>query len=155
MLHGSLLDASTHSPFLGHPTWQKAIAWLQAMPANIALGTHELEGEKMFASVQSYETQAREACRFESHQAHIDIQYTISGAELIDWCLRGLLRPDGGFANDVQFWFPPEGGYTSLLQSAGRFSIFFPEDAHRPKVQVGKTGLVTKVVIKIHRSLLD
>jgi YhcH/YjgK/YiaL family protein len=36
-----------------------------------------------------------------------------------------------------------------VTQSVGRFSIFFPNDAHRPKVIHGQPTLIRKVVIKI------
>ena len=153
MLHGSLLDFGTYAAFTGHPVWQTALGWLRSLPRDIADGTYEISGPEMRASVQSYETQARELCRFESHVDFIDIQFTISGVEGIDWSPRSLLEKEGAFGNDVQFWRPPADGYTTLLQSAGRFAVFFPEDAHRPKVQSGQSAPVKKVVIKIHRSL--
>jgi YhcH/YjgK/YiaL family protein len=87
-------------------------------------------------------------CRFESHREHIDIQYTIAGIETIDWIPRDALSPDGPFGNDVQFWHPTD-DYTPITQAAGRFSIFFPSDAHRPKVIHGQAIRIRKVVIKI------
>jgi YhcH/YjgK/YiaL family protein len=112
------------------------------------LGTYELEGPTLHASVQEYTTQERQSCRLESHREHIDIQYTIAGFETIDWIPREALSPEGPFGNDVQFWFPAT-DYTPITQSVGRFSIFFPSDAHRPKVIHGQPTLIRKVVIKI------
>ena len=153
MLHGFLADPGTYNTLLVHPVWGRALEWLRVLPADIALGKHAIIGEDMYATVQEYDTVAREAARFESHREHVDLQYTISGTEGIDWCPRGELEPDGPFANDVQFWLPPATPLVTLIQSPGRFSVFYPSDAHRPKVDVGG-GRVRKLVIKVHLKLL-
>lgn len=153
MLHGSLAEPGTYDTLLVHPAWRRALGWLRALPADISLGRHEIIGQDMFASVQEYETVERAAARFESHREHVDLQYTICGLDGIDWCPRGELEPDGPFANDVQFWLPPAAPVTTLVNSPGRFAIFYPSDAHRPKVNVGG-GHVRKLVIKVHLKLL-
>lgn len=156
MLHASLSDPGTWMPFLGgHRVWMRSLEWLRKLTPETPLGTYEIDGPKWHASVQEYVTLERPACRFESHQDHIDIQYTISGSEYIDWREREGLRPDGPFANDVQFWLSPEESGASLHQIPGRFSIFLPSDAHRPKVADLRPAPVRKVVIKIHRSLFE
>lgn len=155
MLQGKLSDTGTYDTLLSaSPAWSRALEWLRTVTPATPLGTHELDGARMFASVQEYQTQARSACRFESHRDHVDIQYTIVGRETIDWIDRGCLAEEGPFENDVQFWKPPESGFSALDQSEGRFSIFFPADAHRPKVAVDAPAHIRKVVVKIHRSLL-
>ncbi|MBN9692319.1 MAG: YhcH/YjgK/YiaL family protein [Verrucomicrobia bacterium] len=154
MLHGHLTDPGTYAFLTAHPTWQQAFAWLHGLRSDIALGEYEILGRDMFASVQEYATLARHEARFESHEAHIDIQYTLKGVEGIDWIPRSALQPDGPFGNDVQFWLPPPEPVTTLAQSAGRFAIFFPSDAHRPKVRLPGHDRVRKLVIKIHQRLL-
>lgn len=149
MLHASLGSQETWSPFLrSSPVWTRCLDWLKTLTPETPLGNHELDGPSLYASVQEYTTQGRELCRFESHREHIDIQYTIAGIETIDWIPREALSPDGPFGNDVQFWHPAA-DYTPITQAAGRFSIFFPGDAHRPKVIHGQPAHVRKVVIKI------
>ena len=156
MLHATLNDPGTWMTLLGHhQVWLRSLDWLQKLTPETPLGTYEISGAKWFAMVQTYETLQRDSCRFESHEEHIDIQYTISGSEVIDWVDRGMLQADGVFANDVQFWLPPlNGAYSSLLQSPGRLAIFLPSDAHRPKVNNPQNVNIRKVVIKIHRSLI-
>ncbi len=153
MLHGFLADPGTYDPLPTHPTWNRALEWLRVLPADIALGHYELAGPEMFASVQEYDTVDRAVARFESHREHVDLQYTIRGTEGIDWCPRSELEPTGPFANDVQFWLPPPAPWVTLVQSPGRFAVFYPSDAHRPKVSLG-FGPVRKLVIKIPLKLL-
>lgn len=154
MLHGDLHDPGTYAALTAHPTWQRAFDWLRTLAPDVALGEVELQGRDLFAIIQEYPTLARHEARFESHEAHIDLQYTLSGGELIDWIPRGTLQPDGPFANDVQFWLPPPEPVTALIQTAHRFAIFFPSDAHRPKVRLAGHDRVRKLVIKVHQRLL-
>ena len=154
MLHASLHEPDAYEPLLGHPVWRRALDWLRALPPDLALGTHEIVGQDMFASVQEYDTVDRAVARFESHREHVDLQYTLAGEEGIDWCPRGELSPDGAFAHDVQFWLPPTAPFTTLRNAPGRFAIFYPGDAHRPKVNVG-VARVRKLVIKVHCRLLQ
>ena len=115
------------------------------------MGRYDLEKDLIYGMVQEYTTLPREQCRFESHREHVDLQYTILGEEFIDWIDRDSLQPEGPFENDVQFWKSPEGPVTALHQPPGRFAIFHPADAHRPKVRVREGALVKKVVIKVSR----
>ena len=156
MIHGSLHAPTTCEPLRLHPAWRLALAWLKGMPAEIPLGTHYLHGESIFAMVQEYDTLPADQCRFESHREHVDLQYTIAGREIIEWAPRGTLRPDGDFSveRDVGFWLPPEGPSTALVQVPGHFAVFYPEDAHRPKVRIPGHPHVRKLVIKVPVRLL-
>jgi biofilm protein TabA len=149
MVHASLKSLESYQPVLRHPTWGKALDWLRAMPVDIAVGQYEIVGQDMFASVMEYDTVPREEARFESHREHVDLQYAIAGTEGIDWCPRDELGSDGPFGNDVQFWLPPTAPSTTLVSSPGRFSVFFPEDAHRPKVRI-LSCRVRKLVMKVN-----
>ena len=153
MLHASLSDPGTYETLLVHHVWIKALGWLRALPADIPTGKHEIIGTDMFASVMEYDTVPREAARFESHREHVDLQYAIAGTEGIDWCPRAELQPDGAFGDDVQFWLPPGTPVTTLENCPGRLSVFYPGDAHRPKVRIQSVH-VRKLVIKVHLKLL-
>lgn len=154
MIHGRLQDADSERFILSGPVWAEALDWLREEASNAREGRHELSGSDVVAMVMEYETFARSAARFESHREFVDIQCTLDGDEEIDWSpLEGLV-PDGPFEQDLQFWVPPASGWSTLCQSAGRFAVFFPGDAHRPKVH-HSTGRVRKVVIKVRARLLD
>ncbi|MFM7213864.1 MAG: YhcH/YjgK/YiaL family protein [Verrucomicrobiota bacterium] len=154
MHHGHLDEPESYAGLISHPVWNQVFQWLHRLPADAAVGHHELRGEQIYVSIQEYCTLARHEARFESHVRYVDLQYTLSGLEGIDWAPRGSLRPDGPFANDVQFWLPPSEPVTTLCQSPGRFAIFFPSDAHRPKVRLGPHDPVRKLVVKIEKALL-
>lgn len=153
MLHAHLDDPATYDAWLRHPVWRRALDWLKTLPAEAALGRQDLLGDDMFALIQAYDTLPREQARFESHEEHIDLQYTLAGEEAIDWHPRAGLQPDGAFGSDVQFWHPPATPYATLIHAPRRFSIFFPGDAHRPKVRAHEPS-VRKLVIKIRVGLV-
>ena len=155
MLHGHLDEPESYALLAGHPVWNRVFQWLRALPADAALGHHEIQGEQIYVSIQEYATLTRHEARFESHERYVDLQYTLSGLEGIDWAPRSSLKPDGPFANDVQFWLPPSEPVTTLCQSPRRFAVFYPSDAHRPKVRLEGQDQVRKLVVKIERELLN
>ena len=154
MLQGSLNEPGNSALLEAHPVWKRACDWLRTLPPDAPLGTVELSGADVWASIQEYTTLRRQDARFESHREYVDLQFTLSGGEFIEWCPRQMLLPEGPFENDVQFWQAPTGPTTALGQTAQRFAIFYPEDAHRPKVAMEGYPGVRKLVIKIRRSLI-
>lgn len=135
--------------------WSEAIEWIRDKSATAKLGIHKLRSDLLFVNVMSYETMPRKDCRFESHREYIDLQFTINGLELIDYCNYSNLEKDGKYdaTSDLQFYkdSPPE----STLQIGGKtFCVFYPEDAHRPKIALENPGKLKKLVIKINLELL-
>lgn len=154
MLHGHLNEPESYAGLISHPVWNQVFQWLHRLPTDAAVGHHEIQGEQIYVSIQEYATLARHEARFESHERYVDLQYTLSGLEGIDWAPRSSLQPDGSFGNDVQFWLSPPEPVTTLCQSPRRFAIFYPCDAHRPKVRIGAQDHVRKLVVKIEKALL-
>lgn len=135
--------------------WNEALDWIRKKSATAELGIHKLRGDLMFVNVLSYECLSRGVCRFESHRNYVDLQYTIEGVEGIDFCNFRKLEKDGEYdaAKDLQFYMaaPQE---TSLRIDEDTFCIFFPEDAHRPKVALAGPKRIKKLVVKIDIELL-
>lgn len=155
MIYGYLNASPSHDFLEKSEAWRTAFNWLKQLPPDLAGGIHPILGDKMYANVHGYETLARPECKFESHQRHVDLQYCITGSELIDWQLTSRLTPAGGFdePKDLQFYEPVD-VQTVVHMTPGAWAIFFPEDAHRPKVTDKLSPRVWKLVIKINRELL-
>lgn len=149
MIHGSIHERSLQVPVSNGEPWDGIFQWLLETAPDVELGRYELFGSHITATVMQYNTVPRAEARIESHQEFIDVQYTLEGEEFIDWHSRSTLIPDGPFELDVQFWRPPAFPGTTLLQAAGRFAVFFPADAHRPRIQVDQSGTIRKVVVKL------
>ncbi|MRT94602.1 YhcH/YjgK/YiaL family protein [Ancylomarina sp. 16SWW S1-10-2] len=126
----------------------KALAYINNTDLeNTNIGKYEIDGEFVFALVQEYNSKKPEDCRLESHFKHIDIQYVISGTELmgID-ILKGQVPHTVYKEKDVAF-YPNESTQVELSQ--GDFAILFPSDLHRPCIQNKESSKVKKLVIKI------
>jgi biofilm protein TabA len=128
----------------------RAVAWIRSMPANASEGRHVLWDDRVRALVLRYATGEASHSRFETHRRYVDFQYTLAGAEVIEWAPRGTLANDGDYdaANDLLFHLPGP-AMTRITKSAGMFSIYTPVDAHRGKIRAGGIESVLKLVIKI------
>lgn len=111
-------------------------------------GKYILNGDKLFALVQEYSTLPREQVRWEAHKRYIDIQFMISGEEIIEWSDISHL-PEGSaydFERDITYCDGVNGSQLKL--KASNFAVFFPQDLHRPMCIMGNTDIVRKIVIK-------
>ncbi|MBR5994348.1 MAG: YhcH/YjgK/YiaL family protein [Lachnospiraceae bacterium] len=104
----------------------------------------------LYMNVESYSTQLRESRRFESHKKYIDVQYMISGEELITVAHVDSLDIDEDYNSDKDILFYKNclNGVDYLL-NAGSFIVLNPEEAHMPCICVNGSKTVKKAVIKI------
>lgn len=114
----------------------------------LAVGTHELEGKKLFAMVQEYTTKRPEETFWETHRKYIDIQCVQRGIEAFRWSPKEklALKTDYNPERDIFVW---EGSGATLHVPAGSFVIFFPQDAHMGGLLIDTPQPVRKVVIKV------
>lgn len=130
-----------------HPLFEKAFDFLLNKPiATMEVGKYEIQGDALYAMIQEPEGKPASTAKLEAHKKYIDLQFVVSGNEMMGWApLCGLGhslgfddKKDCGFYSDKpQSWFDVR---------PGCFAIFFPEDAHAPCCG---TGICRKVVIKI------
>ena len=101
-----------------------------------------------FALVSEYNSKKPEDCRLEAHQIYADIQYIVSGKEAIGFVT--LKNQEVAVAynpeKDIIFF---SGETTPLILEAGMFAVFFPQDVHRPCMQIDGPEIVKKVVVKV------
>jgi YhcH/YjgK/YiaL family protein len=115
-------------------------------------GRYEIDGSNLFALVQTYDSIPVEQGKWECHRNYIDIQYIIEGSEMIGCNNVDKMKVTVEYnpEKDIAF-LKGEGDF--ITYSAGSYGIFFPEDAHMPKIAPGnKPGAVKKGVIKIRIS---
>ena len=120
---------------------------IAALPA----GRVDIDGDRMFALIQDYDTVPKAEKRPESHARYIDIQYVASGREVIGYApLAGDNPVAENFfeGRDVQF-FSTVADETDLVLGTGAYAVFHPTDIHRPGCAAGAPAKVRKVVVKI------
>jgi YhcH/YjgK/YiaL family protein len=114
-------------------------------------GRIEIDGEHVFAIMQRYDTSPVDNPRFEYHRAYIDIQCILAGREVIGWTPAGQIsiteeyNPD----KDIAFGTALSGTWTPVLLQAGETAVFYPEDAHAPKLAAVAPSPVMKIVVKV------
>lgn len=149
---GAVREFVEYLCLLALPQMQKALAYLDEIKGKeIRDGRIELDGDMIYANVESYDTKVYQDTRFESHERYVDIQYMISGSESMEVVNRAAVSMADEYdeERDVVFY---TGSYVGKRYTIteGEFLIFRPEDAHRPGIAVkGAPQRVRKMVIKV------
>jgi len=150
MIVTTLEDAARQLP--ATPAFAAARRFL-ADPKSWALppGRVEIDGDRVFALVQAYETAPAPEPLFEAHRRYADIQYIVEGEERIDWAPVGQMIAEKPYdpGKDAAHGRVPAGASTSVKLFAGYLGVFFPADAHAPKQALGSPRAVRKIVVKV------
>lgn len=114
----------------------------------LEVGKYEIDGKNVFALVSEYDSKAHQDCRLEAHRVYADIQYIVSGREAIGFAsLNGqTVTAEYLPEKDIVFFL---GETTQLIVEAGMFAVFYPQDVHRPCMQIDGPEKVKKVVVKV------
>lgn len=132
--------------------FKKAFTFLRETDlASLPIGRTEIDGDEVYASVQSYTTMTVEECAFESHLKYFDVQYVVEGEECFGYEPVKNLTPsmDYDAERDLIFYNEPDDAGSVILK-AGDFAIVPPEDGHAPR-RMTKNGPcpVKKIVVKV------
>ncbi len=146
MIFDNLSNSSVYESL--HPLFKKAFDYLKQNDlSNVAPGKIELDGAKLYISVQEPKGKTPEEAKLETHAKYIDIQYLIQGKEAIGWAYAGDCKLEKAPYNpekDITFFDDKPTCDVELLP--GDFCIFFPGDAHAPCIG---SGFIKKAVVKV------
>lgn len=139
------------SLFSDPKTCTVAIKWLLANRNNTHEDFYPLGEEGFYARIMSYQLLPRDQARFEAHKRTIDIQFTVSGSEIIEVAPVDALIPINDYSQDqdVEHFNTPPVSHAFVTNAPGFFTVLFPNDAHMPKLLTPTADFVTKIVIKI------
>ncbi|HKN18386.1 MAG TPA: YhcH/YjgK/YiaL family protein [Dissulfurispiraceae bacterium] len=114
-------------------------------------GKVEIDGENVFALVQSYETASGNIVKFEHHKKYIDIQHVLAGEEIIGWVPAEQMTITENYdtMRDIGFGTVERERMTPVYLKAGQLAVFFPDDAHAPRLAAHTPSSVLKIVIKV------
>lgn len=131
------------------PRFAQAFEYLTRFDATTADGKVSLDGDNLFALVQSYQTAPAETKSFESHRLYADIQYIAAGEEVILTAPLGRLEVTTPYNanNDAALYKGPDD--TPLRLKVGDFAVLWPQDGHKPCCLWTAPTSVKKVVIKV------
>ncbi len=131
--------------------WDKAFTFLKESDlSNMELKRHDIDGNNLYVPISEYVSKNEENARYEAHRKYIDIQYVVSGKELIGVApisqLKDILEP---YSEEKDILFMTVSNGTNHTALPDRFFIFFPDDLHRPGLKDGDNTPVRKVVVKV------
>lgn len=113
-------------------------------------GRIEIDSSRVFAIVQRYETMKTDVPRFEYHQKYIDIQYIVSGEEVIGWTPAERVTVTEVYDGDKDICFGAASGkWTPVHLLAGQMAVLYPEDGHAPRLAAESVSYVMKIVVKV------
>jgi biofilm protein TabA len=149
MILDTLDQASRY--FALSPHFGKAFAFLQTVNDQKAPGRYEIDGDNIYAFVQRHSTKLVEERQYEVHRKYIDIQFMLTGREVMYWApLAQMTNVTMAFDESKDaalFALIPEG--VPVQVRAGQYAIFYPDDAHIPSCAWGAPAEVLKVVVKV------
>jgi YhcH/YjgK/YiaL family protein len=115
---------------------------------NKSVGKYEIENSKVYYMVQEYNTKPIEDCFWEAHKKYIDIQYILSGSEIIAYSNISDLKITKEY-DTIKDRLILDGEGQNLILKEGYYMILFPEDGHMPSIALTASSPVKKVVIKV------
>lgn len=147
MIKDRLENANTYYPI--SKALEQGFEWLKSQDlVNIESGKYVIDGEKVWANVQEYET--KEDAKYETHRKYIDIQYMIKGKEFVGVTDKAncttcvVYNPE----TDLEFMDINVKEEYQVLNE-GEFLVFFPTDAHKPSINPDEKLKVKKVIVKV------
>lgn len=152
MISGNMEEIEKILPSLGG-NLKKAFELIKDIDfSSYADGKYPLDGDNIFAGVNTYMTEPEELRRWEKHAKYIDIQIIGKGEEKIGYASHREEFPvteDRLEKDDVAFFANvPEDNFITLKQN--EWAVLFPWEDHKPNCQSGKNpSEVQKIVVKV------
>jgi YhcH/YjgK/YiaL family protein len=139
------------SYFKNKERWEKAFNFLKNTDlSKLELKRYDIDGDNLFATVSEYTSKNEDAAKFEAHRKYIDLQYVISGKEVMNIApLASIKEVINPYDDKKDIEFVTVSKVVNYKASPSNFFIFFPTDVHRPGLKDGVNSLVRKIVIKV------
>ncbi|TWV12978.1 DUF386 domain-containing protein [Bacteroidaceae bacterium HV4-6-C5C] len=131
-----------------NPLFSQAVDFLKSHDLqNMEIGKIELNGQDLVLNVAQTNPKTKEEAKLETHNAFIDIQIPLSGAEIMGYTPGKDCLPANATYNaekDITFFEGLAENYLTI--KPGMFAIFFPQDGHAPGIT--PEG-VKKIIVKV------
>jgi len=145
--------------YLPHSIKASVLAYINNIDSKSVNEVTYINEEKVYGKVMSYKLKASDECKLEAHNRYIDIQITLEGIEGIEVYCRDNMEIESVYnkENDVIFFKEDTGKkIAKIYNKPGSFSMFWPEDVHKPMVMVDDENKdIKKFVVKIDKMLFD
>ncbi len=128
----------------------EGLLFLNAATKEIENGVYDIN-PRVKAIISEYTTKEVNEYGYEAHREFIDIQYLISGEELICCLPLEYLKETKPYNKDqdAAFYLETTNKPQELLIGNDYFTILFPQDGHMPQLCIKEPARVKKVVVKV------
>jgi biofilm protein TabA len=146
-------DLSNASKYYGlSPYVATALQWLEAHKGELAgmeNGRYDIDGDNVYAIVNSYDTKPLGDCGWEAHLKYCDIHYSVSGSERIGYQYRSRMLETQEYNSEKDYaLYVGSGDWITVHE--GSFCLLLPDDIHAPGAIAGEHRMhLKKVVIKL------
>ncbi|HRE82941.1 MAG TPA: YhcH/YjgK/YiaL family protein [Opitutaceae bacterium] len=132
------------------PGFASGLDWLARFQPETPDGRYEIDGDAVYALVQSYDTVPATEKKYEAHRVYADIQYVAVGKEVIEYAPINALASitDYDATKDFLLFADPVSPLPLPL-TPGMFAIFLPADGHKPCLISTDVCRIKKVVLKV------
>ncbi len=150
-----IIDSCAHFAHYAclHRRFEQVVSFLAETDLkSLSPGRYPIDGDNLFVSVSENDLKTKENAKLEAHDAYIDIQVILDGAEAFGWKERmDGLCPLAPYNADKDILFYSDAPDTCFVLHPGQFVVFFPNDAHAPLMQTPENlqGRVLKAIFKV------
>lgn len=136
-----------------HPRLALALEFIATTDfSQLSKGVHKIDGDKLLAIINEYETKPQDQEMFEVHRRYVDVQYVISGHE--EFGYQPLTDQQADMPYNAEYDFA-KFDYAKHADKAhfmplnpAVFAVFFPSDMHMAATLETPVA-VRKVVMKV------
>lgn len=115
---------------------------------NLPDGRYDIDGDNVYALVNTYDTKERKDCFPEAHKKYIDVQFVAKGKELMGYLPFNGQKVYKEYDSEKDFMlFDAEPSFIRLTENM--FAILLPDDLHMPGIKDEVVAPVRKVVVKV------
>jgi biofilm protein TabA len=135
-------------------TWdfQDEILQFLMSAAHLNLGDYKIQNESITANIHEYNTIPQSHTIWENHLHTIDIQFVIDGAEYVMLTSSSSLKERDFYflEKDREEFHQETEHFHKMLFNTNNVLVLFPGEVHRPMIQVSKSSIIKKAVIKLN-----
>jgi biofilm protein TabA len=134
------------------PYVAKGLLWLEKHKDDLATmenGRYDIQGEDVYAIVNSYDTKPAADCGWEAHKVYCDIHYSVTGSERIAYSHISRMKESQAYNVEKDYsLYQGEGDWVAVRENM--FCLLLPEDVHAPGAFLdNESTFLKKVVIKL------
>lgn len=116
--------------------------------ASLEAGSHDIDGDKVFANCMEYVADGQAGDFFENHRRYIDIHLVLENIEKMALTQEAVATARDEFNVEEDYVLSDSQVFQVVDLTPNNLLVAFPEDLHQPKVSVNDQG-VKKLVIKV------